>query len=288
MLGLPVVLEPGLTELRPDAQPIPGQAVVHLAFSEGAPPACNQDNPYAATIRLGLPDDGGSLDLALSPNASPPGIEVCYPVGLTRFEDPALVWATPEASPLFASIAGPAQARRGENLRLLVTLRNISESDVSFGEPCPNYTIHIGGEKLGVLAEHMLNCAPAGVLDPGESVTFEVMVTLPSTLPDIPSDASLSLNWSLDRPPASADLQIEILNGWPPLSFCGTKNPVGSGGGGDCGVVPRSWFDSAGLRSPRTARDVVLAQNVCIKSTRSGPLCRHTLGPEPRLVSRSS
>ncbi len=182
-------------------------------------PACNQDPPHAVTIRLGLPETGGSLDLALSPDASPPGIGVCYPVGLTPFEDPALVWATPAASPLFASIAGPARARPGENLRLLVTLRNISESGLNFDEPCPNYTLNIGGEmlfleeKLGVLAEHMLNCAPAGVLDPGEEVTFEVMATLPSTLPDIPSDASLSLNWSLDRPPAIADLQIEIVTG---------------------------------------------------------------------------
>lgn len=85
----------------------------------------------------------------------------------------------------------PAQVKAGSTLTYFVTLSNTDTLDYELS-PCPDY-IEILGRKQAVGA-YGLNCGPVGHIAPGKSITFEMRLAVPATMPAGPTDVSWSLS----------------------------------------------------------------------------------------------
>lgn len=169
----------------------PGRAAyVPIWWSNWCPPGTVETSggvPPDALI-IGLPHGRGSLELPVSraPRCDAPGNPSTIVVGpLTRRG------RYPPSSahlPLRATIAAPSiavgskklptlRARRGRTLTYIVTLTNVSRRLYRFRQ-CPVYMQHLApGGRDDIF---VLNCRPAGTLQPGESARFAMRLAIPA------------------------------------------------------------------------------------------------------------
>jgi hypothetical protein len=82
------------------------------------------------------------------------------------------------------SIEAPKRVRPGELLVYRVKLTNPLKQTISFGSEveCPNYHEALDGRRL-LDQPYQLNCGGAGSVAPGKSVSFEMRLLLPATMP---------------------------------------------------------------------------------------------------------
>jgi hypothetical protein len=183
----------------------PGRAaVVSLDWANWCPQvgdaakAKGVDPPKA--LRLTLPAGGGSLDADYTavvscdhPSApSTIGMRPFAPEPLTASRGFTAVPLSVTAHPLDAG-TGALHARRGQELRFAIDLRNRSTSEtVRFDRRCP-----LLAEKfapVGGTEAHQLNCGAAAPIAPGRSQSFEMRVRVPANAPLGPN----GLFWRLD------------------------------------------------------------------------------------------
>lgn len=160
-------------------------------------------------LRLTLPAHGGSLDAdytAVVPcdhagRPSTVGIRPFAPEPLTAPRGFTDVPLTVAAHPLDGG-TGVLHARRGEELRFAVEVRNRSATDtVRFDGRCP-----LLAEKfapVGPTEAHQLNCGAAAPIAPGRAQWFEMRVRVPANAPLGPN----GLFWRLD-PAGEAGPQV--------------------------------------------------------------------------------
>jgi hypothetical protein len=155
-----------------------GHAWVSLFWSNWCPPGVEPDStgdPPGALLLT--PAGGGALRVPFE------GVTKCWAprapslVQVDRFA-PAEVPPPPDEPnlPVAIRIEAPPTARRGELLSYEVTLRNFTRKPVKLERArCPTFTqgLNYRGPTL------YLNCRPAGVLERGESATFEMRYRVP-------------------------------------------------------------------------------------------------------------
>jgi len=78
--------------------------------------------------------------------------------------------------PLAVAIHAPAVVTANAELHYTITLTNTSAKPFAFGD-CPAYDESVGGPGTKAVGRYVLNCMPAGTLEPGEGATFEMVLT---------------------------------------------------------------------------------------------------------------
>jgi len=151
-------------------------------------------------LRLTLPRHGGAVDAGYSSvvpcdhpgRPSTIGMRPFAPEPLTAAGGFTNVPLTVTAHPLGGG-TGALRARRGQDLRFAVDLRNRSTTEtVRFDGRCP-----LLAEKfapVGPTEAHQLNCGAAAPIAPGKSQWFEMRVHVPGNAPLGPN----GLFWRLD------------------------------------------------------------------------------------------
>jgi hypothetical protein len=175
---------------------VPGEAYMNVEWYD-----CRA--PMAANLLVDLPMNGGRLTVAYAIPAPyspvcdglPPGSPTSH-VARGPFIPYDLSEAQPTLLPVTIALRAPATAKRGSTLTYLVVVTNSGSTDYSLN-PCPDY-FEAMQAKVPV-ATYRLNCGPVGHIAPGESVTFEMRLTLPMSMATGPN----SLLWSL------IDLRLE-------------------------------------------------------------------------------
>lgn len=142
----------------------------------------------AAAIRLELPNHGGALTLSTAHATQlPVTIAPCHgsiAVGAFQAAAPSAD-TTPTPYPFSYRVDAPASVRVGDNLRYTVTITNVGQSPVAFSDPCPSYhedLYPISAEVGPLPGKHLylLNCQPVRRIAAGASVTFAMILDVPS------------------------------------------------------------------------------------------------------------
>jgi hypothetical protein len=144
----------------PGAQPVvPGEALVAI--------------PAGGVIGITIP--------------AGPGAYVCEGLGVGAFEGPYVPIQPSPPPPLPAiSMSVPSSARLGVALQYLVTLTNDHPQALDLIGLCPTYEEELfaditkGSPPLGGKHIYALNCGPAGSIQPGASVTFQMVFMVPA------------------------------------------------------------------------------------------------------------
>ncbi len=200
---------PEFPQLAPPASALrslaPGQAaVVSLDWANWCPQvgdaakAKGVDPPKA--LRLTLPAGGGSVDADYTAVVSCDHPSAPSTIGMRPFApEPLTASRGFTAVPLSVTAhaldggTGALHARRGQELRFAIDLRNRSTSEtVRFDRRCP-----LLAEKfapVGGTEAHQLNCGAAAPIAPGKSQSFEMRVRVPANAPLGPN----GLFWRLD------------------------------------------------------------------------------------------
>ena len=142
---------------------------------------------------------GGSVQVPVSmPSSSlhSGSIAPCDGVlGVSPFQ---AVAPNPKLPLLAATLKAPTAVVAGQALRYQVVLANRSQVAVNFADTCAAYSESLGGgaglEIVKVVRAYELNCAAAGTLLPGDSVTFDMVLDTPSAAPHIRA----VLQWGLE------------------------------------------------------------------------------------------
>jgi hypothetical protein len=82
------------------------------------------------------------------------------------------------------------RARPGTVVSFRVELTNTSNTPFAFARPCPLFLVGVDT----LIETYRLNCRPAGVIQPGQTVVFETRAPVPGTAQP---GSRLSLTWSL-------------------------------------------------------------------------------------------
>jgi len=167
----------------------PGQTARMLV---GTPGACaGAGNPVvASSLRLAF-DTGETAAVS--------GVWLNVECGAPRtvlFSADAIPAAAVPASGLRATLTAPSSVGRGRTLSYVVTLANPTANTITLGS-CPSYTEWLGsGPSVGISRTLRLNCGAAPRLGPGQSVAFEMRLSVPqnSTL------GPAKLSWHLEVP----------------------------------------------------------------------------------------
>lgn len=192
----PTVIGPALVQPGPTPEP-------HTALKDGQagltidwisqPEACMVGNSGAssdavtvASSVIGIPA-GGSV---LIPIPNTPDAYPCAGLGVGSFEPPAAPFDASPPPPLASvTIQAPLTAKTGKPLRYLVNLANDTDQPMDLTATCPNYEEELfsdipgGSPPLGGKHFYRLNCDPAGTIDIGKSVAFQMVF-------DVPADAT--------------------------------------------------------------------------------------------------
>lgn len=175
-----------------------GQALLYVVWFD-----CSHTS---ARLAIDLPDAGGRLeiDYAVNPYSSSCAGTVGSGASRSPFAPTGVPWPPiPKTIAVDVSLQAPARASQGSTLVYYVTIRNTSRVDYPL-EPCPDYF-----ETLLTTDQFQLNCAPVGHIAPGDSVTFEMHLTVSSDVPP----GSRQLTWYLSDArlvKASSQTLIEI------------------------------------------------------------------------------
>jgi Protein of unknown function (DUF4232) len=181
----------------------PGQAFFNVEWWD-----CAQRQ--ARTMRVTLSHGGGQLQVPY--NFQGPQSPAC-PVaggpqlGLSRgpFSPGGVTWTTAYI-PFRVTIAAPPGVVRGATLVYRVTVTNLSTDDYLL-DPCPDYTEILGAKEP--VAEYQLNCAVAGGIAAGRSLTFEMKMDVPTNVPV----GRTRLLWALD------DLRLDGASATTPIDI---------------------------------------------------------------------
>jgi hypothetical protein len=111
-----------------------------------------------------------------------------------QFTTDSLVGATSPLAELRPTIVAPASVARGAILTFDVTLSNQTSAAMDL-TPCPSYTEQLGPAPV-VEKTLLLNCTAVSTIPPGESVTFEMKLPIPATVPT----GGMKLSWRLEVP----------------------------------------------------------------------------------------
>jgi hypothetical protein len=146
-----------------------------------------------SAVRITLPKGTGHVDADY--NAVPPCLDASRPSTIevspweTAKVKPVAPWTT---ASLKASVPDqPVRARRGELLRFTVVLQNTSRAAVRF-DRCPSYVQQL--VPAGQVEVHVLNCAHAKPIAPGEREAFAMEIRVPKNAPV----GGNGLFWGLD------------------------------------------------------------------------------------------
>jgi hypothetical protein len=164
-----------------------GQAFLNVEWYDCA-------HRHAAQLRLSLLSGGGDLIIAF-PIDGPFGAQCDGStefVGLYRGPLTPLGWSPP--SPHYRKVriglVAPASVARGTTLVYYVTLNNTDVDTYSL-DPCADYNEFVGPKTVS--ASYRLDCSGVGELHPGASVSFQVELQIPPTVPL----GSATLTWAL-------------------------------------------------------------------------------------------
>jgi hypothetical protein len=182
---------PGRALIQPGAAPAPhtetrvGQATLNIDWIS-QPEACPAVDPtqraQPATAVIAIPA-GGIVEI---PIPLEPAAYACAGLGVGVFEGPYVAIQPGPPPPLPAiSMQVPSGGRIGQALPYLVTLTDDKNEPTDFTSLCPNYEeelfadIQHGSPPLGGKYLYALNCGEAGPIQPGASVTFQMVFLVP-------------------------------------------------------------------------------------------------------------
>jgi len=188
--------------------PSRGQAVMNMSWYD-----CRQ--PQAAVLVMDLPAAGGRLRVpfdrkgAYSPacdnpeaGAKPAGEVLRGPLSPAGFTWPP----EPRYLDIGIHIRAPATVLRGSTLAYQVTLTNRDHGSYRL-DPCPDYNEILA--RKDVVASYQLNCQPVGAIAPGERVSFEMQLAIPTTTVTGPNRLIWALlDGRIATPVATAPLTI--------------------------------------------------------------------------------
>ena len=165
----------------PSADIEPGQsAALNLSGGDACLMAQNGEHRVYRDLLIGLPHGTGSVRI------SGTGFDTICGVWVSAFGVPADQPQPPAPSPLTARISLDGTAHAGAALDYLVTLANPTAKPVAL-RPCPSYAEYLGGNsrapKAYVARYYYLNCAGAPAVPAHGSVTFQIRLPLPASLP---------------------------------------------------------------------------------------------------------
>ena len=180
----------------PDSAHPKGQARLNLTWLD----LCNR--PAIRQVAIALSSGGGRLLVSYEMGANTGGTsDGCAPGTLPfvagTWVPEGIDWPPRPAPPtviLSVTITNePTTARVGSTIEFAVTLANAGQVTYSLDQ-CPNYTEWVGvGKGVGNFEEYQLNCATIHELRPGASVTFQMHLQVPASVPAGPTD----LRWGL-------------------------------------------------------------------------------------------
>src|SRR2546425_708897 len=135
-----------------------------------------------ATAVISIPGGGiVEIPIPLEPSAYP-----CAGLGVGDFEGPYVYIQPGPPPPLPAiSMQVPAGGHIGQALPYLVTLTSDRNQPSDFTPLCPNYEEELfadivhGSPPLGGKHLYALNCGEAGAIQPGASITFQMVFLVP-------------------------------------------------------------------------------------------------------------
>ncbi len=182
---------PGRALIEPGPAPAPytalklGQAGLNIDWitqPESCPGVDAPPRVEPATAVIAIPA-GGIVEI---PIPLEPAAYACAGLGVGVFEGPYVPIQPGPPPPLPAiSMQVPAGGRIGQALPYLVTLTSDRNQPSDFTSLCPNYEEELfadivrGSPPLGGKHIYALNCVEAGPIQPGASVTFQMVFLVP-------------------------------------------------------------------------------------------------------------
>lgn len=169
----------------PYTAPRPGQGSVNIDWNSQPESCPGVDSPQAiepATAVIAVPAGGiVEVSIPLEPAAYP-----CAGLGVGVFEAPYVPIQPGPPPPLPAlAMQVPSTSRVGQALPYFVTLTNEGSQPTDFTSLCPNYEeemfadiVH-GSPPLGGKHLYALNCGLADSIQPGASLTFQMVFLVP-------------------------------------------------------------------------------------------------------------
>lgn len=207
---------PTFPDIRPPANTLlalrPQQtAALGIEWSNWCPPRPRK--PGAAqvpprSVQVRLPANGGAIDVDYNavPDCTAPGQPST--IGVRPFVPcplpPSRPWTSVRVTATIVPLGDALTGKRGQSARYGVRLHNGSRTTVRF-QPCPMLVQVL--EPAGTPEAHQLNCAAAGPLRPGASVTFEMRIAVPASAPV----GKNGLFWELDPTGAQGPEAVSAL-----------------------------------------------------------------------------
>lgn len=211
----PILVKPGpLPDIRSGNGLRPGQASVTIEWVS-QPEACPLGSPGVriAMARITLPGGGAALSVHIP---GVPNAYLCAGLGIGTFQGPVPpVVEAPKAPVASVTLHLPSTARAGGDLVYQVVLTNDTATRIDLIANCPDFgqdifAGHLTGPPHGLKPLFQLNCAPAGTIEPGASLTFEIRLAIRSGTP--PGTYSLFFTlgfpWDGMNTPVSATVTI--------------------------------------------------------------------------------
>jgi hypothetical protein len=212
----PVLVKPGpLPDMNSAIGLTLGQASVTIEWVS-QPEACPVASPrvHIDVAKVTLAAGGAALTAHVPAR---PDAYICAGIGIGSFQGPVPAVVEPPLLPLpVVTLRAPSTARAGGDLVYDVALTNDGSATIDLITNCPDYGQEIfqgditGGPALGIKPVFQLNCGPAGTIQPGERLTFEMRLALPrDTTPGTYSLLfTLGYPWSEMTTPTSARLTV--------------------------------------------------------------------------------
>ena len=195
----PVLLMPGLAGSATGGAR-PGQAWLALTWPAldlaAGDTTCSPTAALASSVVVEVPNGGVQVPVTVPASGLHSGpIAPCDGVlGVSPFQGVA---PNPQRPLLAARLKAPTSVVAGRALRYQVVLTNKSQVAVDFAKTCAAYSESLGGgagtNSVKVVRQYELNCAAAGTLLPGHSITFAMVLNIPKAAPHIRA----VLGWSL-------------------------------------------------------------------------------------------
>jgi hypothetical protein len=212
----PVLVKPGpLPSLASSTGLELGQASVTIEWVS-QPEACPVGSPpvHIDVAKITLPAGGAALTAHVPAR---PNAYICAGLGIGTFQGPVPPVVEPPLLPLpGVTLQAPSTARAGGDIVYLVTLTNVGSTSIDLTTNCPDYGQEVfagditGGPPRGIKPVFQLNCRPAGAIQPGKRLTFEIRLALSrDTTPGTYSlFFTLGYPWSEMTTPTSARLTV--------------------------------------------------------------------------------
>ncbi|HEY8814958.1 MAG TPA: hypothetical protein VIP57_07630 [Candidatus Dormibacteraeota bacterium] len=212
----PVLVKPGpLPDMNSETGLTLGQASVTIEWIS-QPEACPVGSPrvHIDVAKITFSAEGAALTAHVPAR---PDAYICAGLGIGTFQGPVPPVVEPPLLPLpSVALHAPSTARAGGDLVYEVTLTNERSVSIDLTTNCPDYGQEIfegevaGGPPRGIKSLFQLNCGPAGTIQPGQRLTFEIRLALPrDTAPGTYSlFFTLGYPWNEMTTPTSARLTV--------------------------------------------------------------------------------